>query len=317
MSFLRHFYPSPIDPADLLNARKLSRVERRMINDNHLHRNINIGLTIAVVLGIAAILIRCSYQHGMLTAYLPAVGAALAGYGAAIGAGGLLGFLFGIPVATNHALNIASTGPVAVSTGSDGGSTVTATVPSSTGPAAKSQGGASASVTNPGDTTGGSSNGTSATLTAGDASIETNGTANTSDAAGATVSATDATSAASETRDTGDPTSGTATPVTSKSATPPPPTPPPTTTNVSNLEQVADTVTKLLLGGGLTQVAKFPPLIWSWAHIVAVGIAGNPLIPVVESEQAFAAGLLVYGFILGFFAGFLITKLQLGKAIAE
>jgi hypothetical protein len=82
----------------------------------------------------------------------------------------------------------------------------------------------------------------------------------------------------------------------------------------SNLEQVADWVTKLILGGGLTQMQHIPPKIWQWAGIVAVGIAGGvPNLP--GTHQAFAAGLLVYGFILGFFGGFLITKLQLGDTI--
>ena len=53
---------------------------------------------------------------------------------------------------------------------------------------------------------------------------------------------------------------------------------------------------------------------------IALGIIGDdPKINdrLILAQQAFAAGLLVYGFILGFFSGYLITKLQLGKAIAE
>jgi hypothetical protein len=86
----------------------------------------------------------------------------------------------------------------------------------------------------------------------------------------------------------------------------------------SNLEQVADWVTKLLLGGGLTQISKIPPKIWQWAHAAAVGIVGDTSkTALVDATQPFAAGLLVYGFVLGFFGGFLITKLQLGKAISS
>lgn len=97
-------------------------------------------------------------------------------------------------------------------------------------------------------------------------------------------------------------------------------TAPAATGQVSNLEQVADWVTKLLLGGGLTQMQRIPPKIWQWSHAVAVGILGRPtgiVEQVIVAEQAFACGLMVYGFILGFFAGFLITKLQLGNAIAD
>jgi hypothetical protein len=87
-------------------------------------------------------------------------------------------------------------------------------------------------------------------------------------------------------------------------------------TTASNLEQVADWVTKLLLGGGLTQLQNIPPKIWQWSNNVAVGITdGHVKGPALAAQQAFAAGVLVYGFILGFFAGFLITKLQLGKRV--
>ena len=86
----------------------------------------------------------------------------------------------------------------------------------------------------------------------------------------------------------------------------------------SNLEQVADWVTKLLLGGGLTQISNIPPKIWQWSHAVAIGILGTDSpAALVTATQSFAAGLMVYGFVLGFFAGFLITKIQLGKAISS
>lgn len=92
----------------------------------------------------------------------------------------------------------------------------------------------------------------------------------------------------------------------------------------SNLEQVADWVTKLLLGGGLTQMQRIPPKIWQWARAVAIGIEGGdpkstPLVAEqsLQAQQAFAAGLLTYGFVLGFFAGFLITRLQFGRTVAR
>jgi hypothetical protein len=89
--------------------------------------------------------------------------------------------------------------------------------------------------------------------------------------------------------------------------------------SVSNLEQVADWVTKLLLGGGLTQMQHIPPLVWQWSRVVAIGIIGpaGANEQTIQSHQSFAAGMLVYGFIVGFFSGFLITKLQLGKAIQD
>lgn len=85
----------------------------------------------------------------------------------------------------------------------------------------------------------------------------------------------------------------------------------------SNIEQVADWVTKLLLGGGLTQIKQIPPTVWRWAREVAIGTYPNARPGDIETYQAFAAGIMVYGFILGFFGGFLITKLQLASALSD
>jgi hypothetical protein len=100
--------------------------------------------------------------------------------------------------------------------------------------------------------------------------------------------------------------------------------PTPVASAASNLEQVADWVTKLLLGGGLTQMQRIPPKIWQWARAVAIGIEGGdpkatPMAAEqsLQAQQAFAAGLLTYGFVLGFFAGFLITRLQFGRTVAR
>jgi hypothetical protein len=75
-------------------------------------------------------------------------------------------------------------------------------------------------------------------------------------------------------------------------------------------------VTKLLLGGGLTQLQQIPKMVWELAYSVAVGINPAAKGQTLWAEQAFAAGLLVYFFIAGFFSGYLITKLQLGRRIS-
>jgi len=87
---------------------------------------------------------------------------------------------------------------------------------------------------------------------------------------------------------------------------------------VSNLEQVADWVTKLLLGGGLTQMQRIPPQIWKWSYIVATGIAPLSSLQrwLPRSRRSQPAFSFTVSF-LGFFAGFLITKLQIGKAISD
>ncbi len=85
-------------------------------------------------------------------------------------------------------------------------------------------------------------------------------------------------------------------------------------TEPSNLEQVSDWVTKLLLGGGLTQIQQIPPKIWEWSGAAAVGI--NP----AASGAAFRrAGVCRRYDVVRLRAGIfwrlhLITKLQLGRS---
>jgi hypothetical protein len=81
----------------------------------------------------------------------------------------------------------------------------------------------------------------------------------------------------------------------------------------SNLEQVSDWVTKLLLGGGLTQLEKIPSLFMSWGGYVAQGLGD----PNDVSHPTFATALIVYFMVLGFIAGYLITKVELGSSLRE
>ena len=86
----------------------------------------------------------------------------------------------------------------------------------------------------------------------------------------------------------------------------------------SNLVQVSDWMTKLLLGGGLTQLQQIPKKIWELAGWVAIGIDPknpDPTSAAYQANQVFASGLLVYFFVLGFFGGYFITQLQFGKKI--
>jgi hypothetical protein len=249
----------PLSDATIKARRTLSPSERLLDHQSRLYFWTNLGLGISLVLGFIVILV----HGGNWTT-------SIAAFGASLGTGGVLGFLFGVPSTAKAPVNITSTGNVAVGTGNNS-PTVSADVVDQTGTPIEPQ----------------------AELLA------------TPDAEPSPI-------------------------ITPKNLTPSQPIPLPdqapqppiaiSAPSVSNLEQVADWVTKLLLGGGLTQMQRIPPKVWQWAHIVALGIIGNdPAINdrLILAQQAFAAGLLVYGFILGFFSGYLITKLQLGKAIAE
>jgi hypothetical protein len=233
--------------------RDLSPRELRSEDEKDLRFWTNFGIAVAILIGFAVIII----HRGVITT-------GIAAYGAALGTGGVLGFLFGVPGSPKAPVNIKSTGPVAINTGNN-----SKVAGGNLDPAA----------------------------------------ANAQQPAAAPPPALINNAAPNPPASPDTPSAGTS---------PDDPPSAPQSTPVSNLEQVADWVTKLLLGGGLTQMQRIPPKIWQWAHIVALGIIGSKTTltdQLILAQQAFAAGLLVYGFILGFFAGFLITKLQLGKAI--
>ncbi len=79
----------------------------------------------------------------------------------------------------------------------------------------------------------------------------------------------------------------------------------------SNLEQVSDWVTKLLLGGTLTQLANIPGIMSNWGNYVASGFGDKPS----TADQAFATAMILYFLVLGFIAGYVITKVELGDKL--
>jgi hypothetical protein len=261
----------PVSESTIKARRGMSPNERLIDHQNRLYFWTNLGLGIALVIGFIVIIL----HGGNWTT-------SIAAFGASLGAGGVLGFLFGVPSAARTPVNITSTGNVAVGTGNNS-PTVSADVVDQTGtpqpeppaePLVAPQ--AETSTASPSITIAPSSSVAPKMIPPTDLGQAPDGDAQK--------------------------------PLTISRP------------SVSNLEQVADWVTKLLLGGGLTQMQRIPPKIWQWSHVVALGIIGDdPHINdrLILAQQAFAAGLLVYGFILGFFSGYLITKLSLGKAIAE
>jgi hypothetical protein len=76
----------------------------------------------------------------------------------------------------------------------------------------------------------------------------------------------------------------------------------------TNLEQVSDWLTKIILGAGLTQLTKVPSLMKSLGDYLAPGFDGKPFFPIL-----IVIGTLVFGF----FAGYLMTQLFLIKALIE
>ncbi|KQV19800.1 MULTISPECIES: hypothetical protein [unclassified Kitasatospora] len=78
----------------------------------------------------------------------------------------------------------------------------------------------------------------------------------------------------------------------------------------TNLEQVSDWLTKILLGAGLTQIGTLP------RRLAQLGDALAPVVGGGSGASAFAASLAVYFTVLGFLSGWLLTRLRLARALS-
>jgi tetratricopeptide (TPR) repeat protein len=75
----------------------------------------------------------------------------------------------------------------------------------------------------------------------------------------------------------------------------------------TNLEDISDWLTKILVGLGLTQIKIIPDKLKGAAEYVAGGLGG-------QKEKEFALGLIIYFSVVGFLAGYLLTRLILQRA---
>lgn len=79
----------------------------------------------------------------------------------------------------------------------------------------------------------------------------------------------------------------------------------------TNLQQISDWLTKILVGVGLTQLGSLPEVLKRYAAYAVPGL-GN-----YANSGIFAVGLLIYYLTFGFLSGFLLTKLYLAGAIRK
>lgn len=79
----------------------------------------------------------------------------------------------------------------------------------------------------------------------------------------------------------------------------------------TNLEQISDWLTKILVGVGLTQVSEIRSGLSSISAFAAQGLGTQPY------SQVFAFGLLSYSAFLGFLFGYLWTRLFLASALRD
>ncbi|WP_188303660.1 hypothetical protein [Streptomyces sp. CBMA123] len=79
----------------------------------------------------------------------------------------------------------------------------------------------------------------------------------------------------------------------------------------TNLEQVSDWLTKVLLGVGLTQLGSLGE------RLHQLGTALAPVLGDADAAVPFAAALVLYFLVLGFLAGWLVTRLALPRVLTE
>ncbi|MFF4422246.1 tetratricopeptide repeat protein [Streptomyces sp. NPDC001549] len=79
----------------------------------------------------------------------------------------------------------------------------------------------------------------------------------------------------------------------------------------TNLEQISDWLTKILVGVGLVQLIKLP------AAAQSLGRWLKPALGNVPSTEAFAIGLTAYYTVTGFFVGYLLTRLCMAAALSS
>lgn len=79
----------------------------------------------------------------------------------------------------------------------------------------------------------------------------------------------------------------------------------------TNLEQISDWLTKILVGVGLTQVTQIQGAFATISAAAATGLPGS------AGAEVFAVCLILYFGVGGFILGYLWTRLYLGQALAE
>jgi hypothetical protein len=79
----------------------------------------------------------------------------------------------------------------------------------------------------------------------------------------------------------------------------------------TNLEQISDWLTKILVGIGLVQIGELGRLTASLLHTIAPALGGT------ATSVPFGGAMVCYFAILGFLDGWLLTQLYLGRALSS
>jgi len=84
----------------------------------------------------------------------------------------------------------------------------------------------------------------------------------------------------------------------------------------TNLTEISDWLTKIIVGLGLVNLTKIPPYLSKIASILATGLS-QPAVTPSALAFAFACGIIVSYSILGFLFGYITTRLYLAGAFSE
>lgn len=94
------------------------------------------------------------------------------------------------------------------------------------------------------------------------------------------------------------------------------------TNDQSPIEQIADWLTKTIVGVALVNLEKLPRLLTRWASYVAGGIADPAIAAAACADKSgcgttpsFALGVIIYFTIVGFLSGYLLTQVFLQKYV--
>lgn len=83
----------------------------------------------------------------------------------------------------------------------------------------------------------------------------------------------------------------------------------------TNLVEISDWLTKMLVGVGLVELYKIAPLLKRLAQFLAPGLSGCDSPACVGSSKSFAIGLVVFFFGVGFLIGYIWTSLHYFPAL--
>jgi hypothetical protein len=85
----------------------------------------------------------------------------------------------------------------------------------------------------------------------------------------------------------------------------------------TNLVEISDWLTKILVGVGLVELTKIPHSLRSLCSFLGPGLRANDSPSYVASSESFALGIVLFFFGVGFLIGYLWTRLYFQRALSE